>query len=373
MVIVPKPNGAIRLCLDMGQANQAIIRGRHPIPTVEEILQSMNGSTVFSKLDLKWGYHQLELTPKLREITNFAVHSGVYRYKRLIFGVSSASELYQHEISRALAGIEGVENISDNIIVHGPNQATHDECLHAVMQRLKAKGLTLNPDKCQLSINRLIFMGILISEKGICPTKERIRAVVEAKRPENARELWSFIGLANYSARFIPQFATITEPLRCLLHKEVPYEFGSQQEATLCQLKKAMAEASTLAHFDKDAPTQVIAMQVPLVRGQTCCRDSKTKRCLCAMLVEASVTAKEDIRKQRKKHYPWSGHVKDSMCTYMHENSTLSQTTNLWKSVTPSDQNQVQELNAGCSGCNPIASKWYMSRAVIASLTPCHT
>ena len=227
----------------------------------------MNGSTVFSKLDLKWGYHQLELTPKSREITNFAVHSGVYRYKRLIFGVSSASELYQYEISRALAGIEGVDNISDDIIVHGPNQTTHDERLHAVMQRLKAKGLTLNPDKCQLSINRLIFMGILISEKGIGPTKERIRAVIEAKRPENARELRSFIGLANYSARFIPQFATITEPLRRLLHKDVHYEFGPQQEAALRQLKKAMAEASTLAYFDKDAPTRVIADASPVGLG----------------------------------------------------------------------------------------------------------
>ena len=103
VVIVPKSNGNIRFCPDMRQANQAIIRGRHPIPTVEEILQSMNGSTVLSKLDLKWSYQQLQLTPKSREITNFAVHSGICRYKRLIFGVSSSSELYQHEISRALA------------------------------------------------------------------------------------------------------------------------------------------------------------------------------------------------------------------------------------------------------------------------------
>ncbi|KAJ8344587.1 hypothetical protein AAFF_G00233460 [Aldrovandia affinis] len=66
----------------------------------------MNGSVVFSKLDLKWGYHQLELTPESREITTFAIHNGVYRYKRLLFGVSSASEQYQHEIAAALAGIE---------------------------------------------------------------------------------------------------------------------------------------------------------------------------------------------------------------------------------------------------------------------------
>ena len=79
----------------------------------------MNGSKVFSKLDLKWGYHQLELSPESREIATFATPHGLFRYKRLPFDVCSASEKYQHEIASALAGIEGVENISDDIVVHG--------------------------------------------------------------------------------------------------------------------------------------------------------------------------------------------------------------------------------------------------------------
>ena len=116
VVIVPKPDGEIRLCIDMRRANEAIVRGRHPIPTVDEILQGINGSKLFSKLDLKWGYHQLELSPESREITTFATHAGLYRYKRLLFGVNSASEQYQHEISAVIAGIDGAENISDDIV-----------------------------------------------------------------------------------------------------------------------------------------------------------------------------------------------------------------------------------------------------------------
>ncbi len=84
VVIVPKHDNDIRLCLDMRQANKATIRGRYPISTGDELLQGMNGSSVFSKLDLKWGYHQLELTPQSRGITAFAVHNGAYRYKRLM-------------------------------------------------------------------------------------------------------------------------------------------------------------------------------------------------------------------------------------------------------------------------------------------------
>ena len=125
VVIVPKNNGEIRLCIDMRQANQAIMRRQYPIPTVDDVLHTMNGSKVFSKLDLKWGYHQLELSPESREITTFATPDGSFRYKRLLFGVCSASEQYQHEIASVLTGIEGAENISDDIVVHGPDTETH--------------------------------------------------------------------------------------------------------------------------------------------------------------------------------------------------------------------------------------------------------
>ena len=266
VVIAPKPDGSIRLCLDMRRANEAIIRQRYPIPTVDDVLHNMNGSTVFSKLDLKWGYHQLELTPESRDITTFATHRGVYRYKRLLFGVSSASELYQHEVSTVLAGIEGVQNISDDVIVHGPTQKIHDQRLHAVLKRLRDRGLTLN-QKCQFNMSKLVFMGIMLSEKGIGPTEERVRALVEAKEPENQSEVRSFLGLANYSARFIPQFSTLTEPLRVLLKKDVPFKFGPQQKKAFEQLKAAMAKASTLAFFVKDATTKVVADASPVGLG----------------------------------------------------------------------------------------------------------
>ena len=145
VVGVPKSGGDIRLCIDMRRANEAILRERHPIPTVDEILQSLKGSKVFSKLDLKWGYHQLELTPESREITTFVTHCGLFRYKRLLFGVNSASEQYKHEIQTALTGIDRQENISDDITVHGKDQAEHDTCLELVIKR---RGLTHNAAKC---------------------------------------------------------------------------------------------------------------------------------------------------------------------------------------------------------------------------------
>ena len=267
VVIVPKPSGEIRLCLDMRRANEAIKRVRFPIPTVDEILQELNGSKVFSKLDLKWGYHQIELDEKSRDITTFSVHNGLYRYKRLFFGVNSATEQYQHEIQRVISGIEGARNISDDIIVHGPDQETHDERLEAVVKRLAQSGLTLNSAKCEFNMAELTFMGLLLSEKGIGTTEERVKAVREFREPQNASEVRSFLGLVTYSSRFIPDFATQSEPLRKLIKKDVKFEFGKEQQHAFESLKDAVSDSGTLAYYKRYAPTRIICDASPVGLG----------------------------------------------------------------------------------------------------------
>ena len=267
VVVVPKSQGDIRLCIDMRRANEAILRERHPIPTVDEILHSLNGSKVFSKLDLRWGYHQLELTPDSREITTFVTHCGLFRYKRLLFGVNSASEQYQHEVQTALAGIEGQENISDDIIVHGKDQAEHDARLELVIKRLGERGLTLNAAKCQFSMDELTFIGMVLSANGISCAADKVEAIVNAREPQNVSETRSFLGLVNYCGRFIPDLATTSEPLRRLTKSGTPFVFGKEQKEAFEELKKRLSSAETLGYFDKDAPTQIIADASPVGLG----------------------------------------------------------------------------------------------------------
>ena len=100
--MVEKPNGDVRICLDMRQANRAILREKHPVPTIEETLQEMSGAKVFSKLDLNMAFHQVELTPESRDITTFAGPNGLYCYKRLLFGVNMATKKFQHIIWQIL-------------------------------------------------------------------------------------------------------------------------------------------------------------------------------------------------------------------------------------------------------------------------------
>lgn len=177
-----------------------------------------------------------------------------------------------------IAGIEGAENISDDTVVHGRNQEEHDQRLHAVLRRLQSSGLTLNPLKCQYNMDQIVFMGILLSEKGIGPTAERVRAVVEAREPENVTELKSFLGLLSYSSRFIPRFATLSEPLRRLTKKNERFVFGPEQRKFFKALKEGLAQATTLAYFDKNTPTQVDT-EIATVQIPDCACAGKTEYC----------------------------------------------------------------------------------------------
>jgi len=267
LVVVPKKNGEIRICVDMRRANEAIVRERHPIPTVDEILQELNGATVFSKIDLRWGFHQIELEPESRNITTFTTHAGLYRYKRLMFGVSCAPEMYQQCIQMALFGCEGQRNISDDVIVYGKTQMEHDAYLEKVLERMREKGLKLNADKCKFNMDKLTFMGHVLSANGVSPDESKVEAVTSARNPQNATELRSFLGLVNYCARYIPNFSTISAPLRELTKSRVKWDWNKRHQDAFEELKRLLASAKTLAYYDKEAETQVIVDASPVGLG----------------------------------------------------------------------------------------------------------
>ena len=156
IVVTPKKNtDKIRVCVDMREPNKAIMRERHQMPTVDELINDLNGAKIFSKVDLRSGYHQLELDKNSRSITTFSTHVGLFRYKRLKFGVCSASEVFQKEIRTIVSDLEGVANIADDILIYGSTQEKHDVALEALFRRLKDNGLTLNKQKCEFNRDQI--------------------------------------------------------------------------------------------------------------------------------------------------------------------------------------------------------------------------
>ena len=265
LVIIPK-NDDVRICIDMRQANKAIVRERHPIPTLDEVLIDLNRSTIFTKLDIKSAFHQIELDEESRGITTFVSHLGLFRYKRLMFGISSATEKYQQIMQQVLQGT-GAVNIIDDVVVHGANQQEHDKMLINVLKRLKECGMTLNKEKCKFNLSKIKFFGLVLSERGIGPAEEKVSAVIEARKPKDATELRSFLGLVNYSGRFIPNLATISDPLRRLTKKNVSYNWGKEQDNSYNELKVRLANHVILGYFKPNHETKLIVDASPVGLG----------------------------------------------------------------------------------------------------------
>ncbi|XP_064469786.1 uncharacterized protein K02A2.6-like [Ornithodoros turicata] len=258
LVIVPKPGKEeIRLCLDMREPNKAIKRERHVMPTIDDIICTVSGAKMFSKLDLRDGHHQLELAEDSRHITTFSAHCGIYRYKRLNFGISSAAEVFQEVIRQVINGVEGVINASDDIIVSGKTIEEHNQRLHLVLQRLSKAGLVLNAKKCVFRRTSLKFFGLLFTSEGIKPDPEKVKSICRLSQPNDVREIRSFLGMVTYCARFLPRLAQVVEPLRQLTKKGVEFAWTARHSDAFNEAKKLMSEERKLAYFDPSHKTEL--------------------------------------------------------------------------------------------------------------------
>lgn len=275
IVVVPKPNGQVRICVDMRQANHAIQRERHPMPTLDELIEDMNGSTTFSTLDMTSGYHQFVLEENSRYITTFSTHVGLRRYKRLMFGVNAASEIFQAAVGELLTGLEGVKNVSDDIIVYGKTAEEHDSNLSAALERLESYNVKLNRDKCKFSRTEVKFYGHIFSQKGLSPDPKKVDAIVNAEPPTNAKEVKSLLGLASYISRFIPDYSTVTAPLRQLTHQDVRWKWERPEVEAFEKLKKVMANTQTMPYFDPKQPTELIVDASPVGLGAMLCQNKQ--------------------------------------------------------------------------------------------------
>eukprot|EP00794_Sanderia_malayensis_P000736 gene736-biopygen16 len=264
IVTVPKKDGNVRICVDMRAANTAIKRVRHLIPTVADVSLELNGAKFFSKLDLSQAYHQLELHPDSRYITTFSTHLGLYRYKRLNFGTNASAELFQHTLQQHLHGMAGVQNIADDIIVFGRTRQEHDHALDNCLKRLTEKGLTLNKSKCRFLNTELEFFGQIFSEQGTRPDPRRVQDVLDAAVPQTVSELRSFLGMVNYSSKYIANFATIATPLRELTKTGVVFNWEKSHQTAFAQLKSALTTPPVMAYFDAAKET---VLTVDGVRG----------------------------------------------------------------------------------------------------------
>ncbi|UYV73932.1 K02A2.6-like [Cordylochernes scorpioides] len=256
-VIAGKPNGDIRLCVDLSRLNEHVQREVHPMPVVEHMLGQLGEARFFSKLEANSGFHQIPLSPDCQHLTTFITPFGRYKYCRMPFGISLAPEYFQRVMSIILQGMDGVMCYLDDILIFASDSKTHDRILRLVLRKLKEAKVTLNKAKCVFGVPRINFLGHILDEDGIRPDPAKIEAVAKMPAPTDVHGVRRFLGMVNHLGRFVENLSEIVAPLNQLLVKGQDFVWDCSQERAFRKLKELLTTQPILAAYDVRKPTMV--------------------------------------------------------------------------------------------------------------------
>ena len=256
MVVVPKKNGKLRICLDPKDLNSAIQCEHYPLPTIEDIATRLHGAKVFTKLDVRNGFWHVALDEPSSYLTTFHTPFGRYRWRRLPFGISSAPEVFQRKMHELVEGLSGIEVVADDFIVVGcgntieESNRDHDKNLVKFLERCKEQDVKLNTDKLALQQNEVPFIGHVATDKGLRIDPAKVRAINEMPSPTDKAVVQRLLGLAQYLGKFLPHLSDITKPLRELTQNDVEWVWGDEQQTAMEALKKAVASTPVLRYYN---------------------------------------------------------------------------------------------------------------------------
>lgn len=221
VVLAKKANGNLRMCVDLRDLNKNIWIDQHPLPNITQMTSTLKGAKLFSLLDMSSAYHQIELHTESRHLTAFITPEGLFQFKFMPFGLASVSDVFQRVVESMFKGMPGVMAFEDDVLVYREDQSQHNNRLCQVLSLLKQKGVTLGIDKCKLNTTTVDWLGYMLSSDGVQPKHSLVKAIEDFTIPNDKDQLRSFLGLIEFYSCFIPNCASKTYNIRCLLKKNI--------------------------------------------------------------------------------------------------------------------------------------------------------
>ena len=256
---VPKQSGKLRLVTDFTHLNRFIRRPVHPFPSANDIMQRIpSTSTIFAKLDAVQGYHQVELDEDSRHLTTFLLPWGKYRYRRGPMGLKSTSDIFCAKSDRAIENIKDTQKIVDDILICAPTKDILLQRINDVLTKCREMKITISKKKLAIG-EQIDFAGFSISQAGIKPDANKIKALTDFPPPKNIHELRSFLGLANQLGGFIDNLASTTDPLRQLLKKGTAYKWTTDLQKAFDETLAILASPSVVNFYDPTLPTTLLS------------------------------------------------------------------------------------------------------------------
>ena len=200
VTLQPKKDGDLRFCVDYRTLNSATRKDAFPLPRIQDIFDSLVGTTVFSSIDLRSGYFQIPVAPESVPFTAFVTPTGLYEFLRMPFGVTNAPGFFQRAMHSVLGPLLGRCALVylDDIVIYSRSPEEHENDVRAVLQALRDHGLTVKESKCTFSEPSIDLLGYVVSGSGISPDPEKTSALRDMPAPTNVREVRRFLGMAGY-------------------------------------------------------------------------------------------------------------------------------------------------------------------------------
>lgn len=261
IVLVNKPDGSKRMCLDFRQVNERLAADLYPLPRLEDLVNVAAGHQYYATLDLKDAYFQIVLDEESRDLTTFSDGISLYRFRRLPFGLSCAPAIFSRKMAEILTPLlrEGwVKNYLDDIILWAENFDQLMERLGRLFALLEEKGIKLNLTKCDLVKQEVKFLGHRVSKDGSTPDQKNLEAIREQAPPKNVKQVRRFIGMCGFYRKFVPNFSKIAMPLTNLMKGDVKFSWTDECQVAFEALKTKLMSTPILASYQPELPLVLV-------------------------------------------------------------------------------------------------------------------
>ncbi|GKC80034.1 putative reverse transcriptase domain-containing protein, partial [Tanacetum coccineum] len=249
VLFVKKKDGSFRMCIDYRELNKLTVKNRYPLPRIDDLFDQLQGSSVYSKIDLRSGYHQLRVREEDIPKTAFRTRYGHYEFQVMPFGLTNAPAVFMDLMNRVCKPYldKFVIVFIDDILIYSKSKQEHEKHLKIILELLKKEELYAKFSKCEFWIPKVQFLGHVIDSEGIHVDPAKIESIKDWTSPKSPTEIRQFLGLAGYYRRFIEGFSKIAKPMTKLTQKKVKFEWGDKQETAFQLLKQKLCSAPILA------------------------------------------------------------------------------------------------------------------------------
>ncbi|KAA0046200.1 hypothetical protein E6C27_scaffold376G00730 [Cucumis melo var. makuwa] len=294
VLFVKKKDGSMRLCIDYRELNKVTVKNRYPLPRIDDLFDQLQRATVFSKIDLRLGYHQLRIRDSDISKTAFCFRYGHYEFIVMSFGLTNALAVFMDLMNRVFKDFLGsfVIVFIDDILIYSKIEAEHEGHLYKVLETLRANKLYSKFSKFEFWLKKVTFIDHVVSSKGVSVDPTKIEAITNWPRSSTISEIRSFLGLVGYYRRFVEDFSRIASPLTQLTMKGTPFVWSPACESSFQELKQKLVTAPVLTVPDGSGSFVIYS-------------DASKKGLDCVLIQQGKVVASASRQlKSHEQNYP---------------------------------------------------------------------